>query len=199
MPPNGLVLQRDDLLALLRDDFELTLRIIALLTERLRYTMAYSQQLAFLSGPGRVATTLLHLASVEAQSDGPARLELTQQELADFTSTTREWVNHVLRDFAAQRLVVLERGAVIVLDRARLGRMIRRQQPASRLTAGEAFRANYGSGGAAFARIWATSGRSRNGRSTPGALGVGSATGWGSTSRSSSTQARARPRIVKLR
>ena len=56
---------------------------------------------------------------------GPIRLELTQQELANFASTTREWVNRALRDFAEQGLVRLERGAVIVLDRDALRRQVK--------------------------------------------------------------------------
>lgn len=109
------VLYRDDLLQLMREHFGLVEHIIAMLTERLRYTTSYSAQLAFLSVPGRVAAILMQLASAEL-SDDPVRLDLTQQELATFASTTREWVNRALRDFADLGIVRLERGAVIVLD-----------------------------------------------------------------------------------
>lgn len=109
------VLYRDDLLQLMREHFGLVEHVIAMLTERLRYTTSYSAQLAFLSVPGRVAAILMQLASAEL-SDDPVRLDLTQQELATFASTTREWVNRALRDFAELGIVRLERGAVIVLD-----------------------------------------------------------------------------------
>ena len=121
---SALVLYRDDFLALLRRNFDLVLQVFAMLTERARYTTDYTEQLAFLSGPGRVAAVLLQLTAVESPGYGPARLELTQQELAAFTNTTREWANHILRDFAEQRLIALERGAVVVLDREGLRRRV---------------------------------------------------------------------------
>jgi len=120
----ALVLYRDDFLELLRRNFDLVLQVFAMLTERVRYTTDYTEQLAFLSGPGRVAAVLLQLASVEALDHGPIRLELTQHELAAFTNTTREWANHTLREFAEQGLIALERGAVIVQDREGLRRRV---------------------------------------------------------------------------
>ena len=114
------VLYRDDFLALLRGNFALVERVIAMLTERLRYTNSHLGQLAFLSAPGRVAALLVQLSGGEAEAQSQVRLELSQQELADFTNTTREWVNRALRDFAEHGLIRLERRAVIVLDRAGL-------------------------------------------------------------------------------
>src|SRR5215207_8088153 len=56
-----LVLYREEFMGLLRQHFELVERMFVMLTERLRYTTSYSEQLAFLSVPGRVATVLLQL------------------------------------------------------------------------------------------------------------------------------------------
>jgi len=119
------VLYRDDFMDLLRQNFALVQHVISMLTERLRYTTSYSENLAFLSGPERVAGLLVQLAGADPTARGPVRLELTQQELANFASTTREWVNRALRDFAEQGLVRLERGAVIVLDCAALRRQVK--------------------------------------------------------------------------
>lgn len=115
-----LLLQRDVFLSLLRDNFAMVQQVFALLTERMRYTTYYSELLAFLSGPGRVAAVLVQLAATESLSPGPVQLSLTQQELADFSRTTREWVNRILNDFADAGLVALERGSIIVLDLTRL-------------------------------------------------------------------------------
>jgi CRP/FNR family transcriptional regulator len=115
-----LVLYRDDFMRLLSDSFSLVQHVLAMLTERVRYNTAYTERLAFLSVPGRVAALLVQLAEAHVPGDGPARLDFTQHELADFASTTREWVNRALRDFADRKLVRLERGAVTVLDRAGL-------------------------------------------------------------------------------
>jgi CRP/FNR family transcriptional regulator/CRP/FNR family cyclic AMP-dependent transcriptional regulator len=119
-----LALHRDDFLRLLRENFDMVLHIFAMLTERVRYTTDYSEQLAFLNGPGRVAAALLQLASVEANGYGPVRLEITQQELAAFTNTTREWVNKILQEFVDQGLIGLKRGVVEVRDREGLRRRV---------------------------------------------------------------------------
>ena len=113
----ALILYREDFMQLLQRNFELVKRVLAMLIERVRYTTTYSEQLAFLSVPGRVAALLVQLASVEPDTTAPVRLKLTQQELAAFVSTTREWVNRALRDFQQQGLLTIERGAVVILDR----------------------------------------------------------------------------------
>ena len=110
------VLYREDFLNLLRENFALVQHILAILAERVRYTTNYSEQLAFLSAPGRVAALLMRLAGAEGEVQAPIRLELSQQELADFANTTREWVNRALHDFAAAGLVRVERRVVVILD-----------------------------------------------------------------------------------
>jgi CRP-like cAMP-binding protein len=116
------VLYRDDFLPLLQTSFPLVQHLLAMLTERVRYATAYSERLMFMTAPGRVAALLVQLAGPQADDAGPVRLAITQQELADFASTTREWVNRALREFAEQGLVKLERGAVVVHNREGLRR-----------------------------------------------------------------------------
>jgi CRP/FNR family transcriptional regulator, cyclic AMP receptor protein len=123
-PCDTLVLYRSDFLALLRTNFELTENLLMLLAERVRYTTNYSEQLVFLSATGRIASALIQIASVEAGISEPVRLEVTQQELANFAGTAREWANRALQEFAEAGLIGLERGAVVVLDRAGLQRRI---------------------------------------------------------------------------
>lgn len=111
------VLYQHDFLELMQEDFGLVQRVLIILTERLRYTTTYSEQLAFLNAPGRLAATLVQLASQEGTEHDPVRLEVTQQDLATLVCTTRESVNHALRDFADAGLIRIERGAVVVLSR----------------------------------------------------------------------------------
>jgi CRP-like cAMP-binding protein len=120
----ALVLYREDFMALLHRHFELVERMFVMLTERVRYTTSYSEQLAFFSVPGRVASVLLQLAGVEADPLKPAYLNLTQDDLAKFANTTREWVNRSLREFADAGLIRVERKAVTILDRAGLDRRV---------------------------------------------------------------------------
>ncbi|NJK79158.1 MAG: Crp/Fnr family transcriptional regulator [Chloroflexaceae bacterium] len=120
-----LVLYRSDLMDVLQNNFQLVQHLLTILTERLRYTTQYSEQLAFMTAPQRVAATLLQLATaIVPDPSAPIRLELTQHELATLTNTTREWVNRSLRDFAAQQLVQVERGSVSILDQNGLRRLL---------------------------------------------------------------------------
>ncbi len=114
-----LVLYRDDFLDLLRTYFTLVQAVLSMLTERLRYTTAYSQQLAFLSAPARVATQLLQLAHSDLQSS-PLHIKITQHDLAGLVCTSRESVNYALRDFAERGLIAIQHGAVVILDPAAL-------------------------------------------------------------------------------
>ncbi len=119
-----MVLYREDFLKLLHEHISITESVLAMLAERVRYTTHYSEQLMFLSAPGRIAKTLLQLAAIESDLSRPARLELSQQELANFAGTTREWGNRALQEFAAAGLVAIERRAILVLDRVGLEKRV---------------------------------------------------------------------------
>lgn len=121
---SAFILYRDDFLRLMQNNFALMERVLAMLTERLRYTTSSFENLAFLSVPERIARLLLQLAGDQPQSGSEIRLGLTQQEIATFVNTTREWVNRALNDFAEQGLVRLERGGLVLLDRSGLQQRI---------------------------------------------------------------------------
>ncbi|MEV6771027.1 Crp/Fnr family transcriptional regulator [Nocardia sp. NPDC051030] len=71
----------------------------------------------------RVLRRLAHLARVYGDGDGkPSMIRLTQEDLASMAGTTRATANKVLRELEDQGVVRLGRGAVTVLDRARLDR-----------------------------------------------------------------------------
>lgn len=110
------LLSRDDLLALIRKHPDLALAALADLAGQLRELVTLVEDLAFRSVRARLARLLL----AEATS-GTA--EVTQQELAERTGTVREIAGRALRRMAEERLVKLERGRVIVLDRARLAQV----------------------------------------------------------------------------
>jgi CRP-like cAMP-binding protein len=110
-----LVLCKEDFLPLMRANFDLTRRIIAMLTERIRYTTHYTEQLAFLSATGRVAALLSHLAR-SGEGPGDVTLTITQQSLAEFTNVSRELVNKILKEFADKGLISTQRGTVTIHD-----------------------------------------------------------------------------------
>lgn len=107
-----LTICRREFYRLLEGNFDLVRRIIEDLTERLRYTTTYSQNLAFLSATGRIATALVSLAEPDAHAPGPVALNVTQHELATYANATREWTNKALRTFAAEGLLQVGRGVI---------------------------------------------------------------------------------------
>jgi CRP/FNR family transcriptional regulator/CRP/FNR family cyclic AMP-dependent transcriptional regulator len=117
-------LYQDDMFDLLQSNFALVQRLLTTLTERLRYTTTYSENLAFLNAPQRVAAMLVQLAGLEPATPDPPRLAITQHDLAALTCITRESVNHALRNLAEQDIIRVERGAVVVLDHAALQRQV---------------------------------------------------------------------------
>ena len=115
-----MVIYRTDFLALIERNMSVLLRVVDVLTERLRYTTLFSKSLAFLSASGRVASALVALADQASPQPGPVKIEISQRELASYAGATREWTNHALHDFANEELIKIERRAVTVLDRERL-------------------------------------------------------------------------------
>lgn len=126
-----LAIYRHEFLELMRHNFDLVTHVIEELTERLRFTTKFSQNLVFLDASGRIAAALTELADQRGNDNASVRLALTQQDLANYAGVTREWTNKALRVLSEQRIVRVERGAVIVLDLERL-RYWSSSQPASR-------------------------------------------------------------------
>ena len=118
------VLYREEFMALLSGNFKLVQHVIGMLAERLRYTTTYTEQLAFMSMPARIAAALLQLSTGVNVAEQSNVITITQQDLANFVGTTREWVNRVLKDFAKQRWIKLSRGTIHILDLPALQRAI---------------------------------------------------------------------------
>ncbi len=115
-----LVIYRHEFLDLMRHNFDLVTQLINELTERLRFTTKFSQNLVFLDASGRIAAALTDLADQQAGGGLPVRLALTQQDLASYANVTREWANKALRVLAEHGVIRVERGAIVVLDLQRL-------------------------------------------------------------------------------
>ena len=112
-----LLLPRAALLQLIRKHPDLALAALREMSGQLRDLMVLVEDLAFRSVRERLARQLLHEAN-----EGTAIL--THQELAERTATVREIAGRALRQLAQEGLVRLERGRVIVLDRAGLAKVV---------------------------------------------------------------------------
>src|SRR5579875_596179 len=106
----ALTMGRADFLALIEQYPALALRVIELLTRRLRAADLLAHDACLLDLPGRIARRLLELAETHGTGDlrrGPVelRLRLTQSELAALVGATRVATNRVLQRFQQRGIV----------------------------------------------------------------------------------------------
>jgi CRP-like cAMP-binding protein len=115
-----LVLERRDLLPLMRAHPDIALRIMAVLCRRLRKTSEQVEDAFFLDLAGRLAKALLRLAAGEAEgAAGPVVLEVTQRQLAEMTGASRESVNKQLKAWQRAGLLRLAKSRIEIRDRER--------------------------------------------------------------------------------
>jgi len=98
-----LVLDRRDVLPFLERSPSACLNLMQLLCARIRHSDERMAEIAFFDLPARLAKVLLRYPT---QAHGPAKLSLSQRELAEMSGATRENVNRCLR--AWQRRGILE-------------------------------------------------------------------------------------------
>lgn len=120
---NIVMISRDDFVRLLRENPEISLKIMQTLCDRLRRTDKHVETLAFLSAPGRVAQVLLNWAENHAPGQDKAidiPHKMTRQEFASIAGTSRETLTRVLMDFQDDGLIQLEKNKILVHDRKQL-------------------------------------------------------------------------------
>ncbi len=105
---------------------DFALRVVALLCERLRQTNAMVEAAVQLSMPARVArglASLLRTAGRETAEGWRLDFKLTQRDLGAYVGLARENVNRQLKQWEQAGLVRLERGEIVVRDRAGVERL----------------------------------------------------------------------------
>ena len=108
-----LVIERRNLLPILRREPELALKFIKVLCERLRRSSLQAETLMTRNLRNRLAMALLQLAESEA-GEGNPKVAVTQCELGKIIGMSRESTNKQLRSWAANDWVRLERGAIVI-------------------------------------------------------------------------------------
>lgn len=112
----------------LTDRPEIAEQLLRVIARRLRRTNDLMADLIFTDVPGRVAKSLLQMASRFGTRDGGVLRvthDLTQEELAQLVGASRETVNKALADFAGRGWLRLDGKSVIILDPERLARRAR--------------------------------------------------------------------------
>lgn len=117
------MVSREDFVRLLRENPEMSLKIMVTLCERLRKTDKHVESLAFLSAPGRVAQVLLNWCERHAEGVSQNIViphKMTRQEFASIAGTSRETLTRVLMDLQDDGLIRLEKNEIHVHDRHKL-------------------------------------------------------------------------------
>jgi CRP/FNR family transcriptional regulator, cyclic AMP receptor protein len=108
-----MVIERRDFLPLLREQPEITLKLLEVLCARIRRTTEQVEELMFLNVESRLAKTLCRLAE---SKDSPQRISITQRELGEIVGVSREETNKQLQIWSGNGIVRLERGHIVVLQ-----------------------------------------------------------------------------------
>jgi CRP/FNR family transcriptional regulator, cyclic AMP receptor protein len=113
-----LALPRDRLRRVVEDHPALALALLKEFTGRLRHLVDLVDNLALHTVQGRLANLLLEQAA--AAERGVPTASLTQAEMAARLGTVREMIGRALKTFEALGLLRLDRGVIVLLDRAGL-------------------------------------------------------------------------------
>jgi CRP/FNR family cyclic AMP-dependent transcriptional regulator len=130
----ALVLQNEDLIAILAEHPKIAISLMGGLVARLRYTTEYAEDLAFLSVNGRVASKLLEFMDRHGvQSDAGVEIDVpvTVPQLAGMAAAPPEIVHRILDFYELGGILARDGDRMTVLDPATLRErveMYRRKQ-----------------------------------------------------------------------
>lgn len=123
-----LCLRREDLLALMRDRFDVVEKILEVLVHRIRDTDMLLADRHFHRITSRLAKKILDLGDTFGiREGGQIRIgvKVTQKDLASMIGATRESINKQLKALRDLRLIRISGGTIEILNRARLVREAR--------------------------------------------------------------------------
>ncbi len=119
-----LIIDRRDVLPLFEKHPEICVILLRILCRRLRQTSEQVEDVLFRNLESRLAKALLQIAE-GVESRGPTSgLHLSQRELATMAGGSRESVNKLLQIWHKAGLIALSRGAIVILDKAALERLV---------------------------------------------------------------------------
>lgn len=117
------MLRNDDIENLVRRNPEIALKLLKLMSKRLRMAQMQIRDLALKDTYGRLAGMLLILGKEHGEETaGGVKIDLplSRQELANLIGTTRETVTRVLGDFKKYKCIDLDKQAIIIINQEKL-------------------------------------------------------------------------------
>lgn len=92
-----------------------------LMSQKLRLTFVHLEQQTLLPAPARVACRLLLIAEGYGEINHSRRtIEVSQEQLAQMLSMSRQSTNKILKDFEAQGMLVINYGEIKILSLEKL-------------------------------------------------------------------------------
>ena len=125
-PSTLVIIPRRHFLTHLETDFALSVHLMKLLCDRLRWVSDLVEESAFLAGPARVAKRLASLVESYGRpiTDGNIEIVMSQADLGRFLGISRQIINQYLRDWCENGWVTLKRGRIIIHDLDALKRVV---------------------------------------------------------------------------
>ncbi len=112
-----LVLDRRSFLPLLVEEPAIAVRLLEVVSRRLRRTSEQVESLTFEAPGVRLAKALFRLAGIQGAGATPQpRVAITQRELGQIIGLSRESTNKYLREWEVAGLITLEKGACVIRD-----------------------------------------------------------------------------------
>ena len=121
-PTELFVLRRDDLLAHLEREPRVAIKLIQLLSQRIRWMSERMEESVLQPLPVRLARRLCALAS-----DFGAEVHISQEQLGVFVGAARESVNRQLQLWRKDGILDLQRGRILLLNMGRLTALARNE------------------------------------------------------------------------
>lgn len=122
-----ITINRNDFLKILRNNPDMTYKIILSLCTKLRWTDRHVSNLAFLSASGRVAKTITEMCESENNIENGKYIvnhKMTRQDFANIAGTSRETLTRIIMEFQDENILTSYRNKIIVHDKKRLNEKI---------------------------------------------------------------------------
>ncbi|SFR04155.1 Crp/Fnr family transcriptional regulator [Poseidonocella sedimentorum] len=113
---SALVISRQEILRMLREDSESALLVIEALCEKARNASEMLEVKSLGSGAARLATCLLRLIEDGGGAAARDRVKVSQSWLGNYAGLTRENVNRQLRAWQSDGVAQVERGEIVILN-----------------------------------------------------------------------------------
>lgn len=117
------LIRHADMERLLLANNEITVKLLKVMSKRLREAQFHIRDLAFKDAYSRLASTLLNLSAEYGRQSSDVNyvgISLNQQELANLIGTSRETVARIIGDWRREGIIAVQKKEIIIKDNKKL-------------------------------------------------------------------------------